>query len=124
LNNYGPIQSYKKMYLPGETKHYEDIDSMRPNPHFQWGQRTNENVHWPPLQLGQCCNTPGNYKETPTEIGRKLAASFSAFSTPEFEQKNFGYETKKDGRHTLHRTFRHLSESINAKSLKEDSHLW
>ncbi len=34
----------------------------------------------------------GNYQETPTEIGRKLAASFSAFSTPEFEQKNFQWK--------------------------------
>ena len=33
----------------------------------------------------------GSPQETPTEIGKKLAASFSAFSAPEFESKTFQF---------------------------------
>jgi hypothetical protein len=34
----------------------------------------------------------GSYQETPTEIGHKLAASFSGFTTPNFRQRHFQFK--------------------------------
>lgn len=34
----------------------------------------------------------GSYQETPTEIGHKLAASFSGFTTPDFRQRHFQFK--------------------------------
>jgi len=45
-----------------------------------------------PYQWDSIVTLRGSPEETPTEIGQKLAASFSSFSTPEFESRSFQFK--------------------------------